>query len=99
MKVKVSEEFNVFELFVHDNEAIHAIDQDAVAEAINERISETGWTVYPPDGLDRFTLRSEDEDQAFTERCYTIDQVKAYLPVDAVEALEEIDLLEFDLSP
>lgn len=98
MKVKVSEEFNVFELFVHDNEALGSIDAASLAWAINEQILDSGWRVRPPEGLDRFTLVAVNDEEYFTERCYSIDQVKDYLPPDAVETLEELDDMELDLS-
>lgn len=98
MKVKVTDEINVFELFVHDNEALGAIDPHSMAEAINEHMLDSGWRVRPPDGLDRFTLQAADHEEYFTERCYSAEQVKSYLPFEAVEALEEINDMEFDLS-
>lgn len=98
MKVKVSEEFNIFELFVHDNEALGGVDASSLAWAINEELVDSGWRVRPPEGLDRFTLAAANHEEYFTERCYTIDQVKDYLPTEAVDALEEINQMEIDLS-
>lgn len=98
MKVKVSEDFSVFELFVHDNEVSGGVCPHSLAHAINEELVDSGWRVRPPDSLDRFTLAASDHEEYFTERCYTTDQVKDYLPSDAVEALEELDGMELDLS-
>ena len=98
MKLTVTEKFNLFELFVHGNEAIQGLDKDDVAEAINELLIDSGWEIYPPDGIDRFTVGEADGGKTFSERCYTVDQVKDYLPVDAVEALEEINRMSIDLS-
>lgn len=98
MKVKVSEEFNIFELFVHENEVIGGVDATTLACAINEELVDSGWRVRAPEGLDRFTLQDADGEESFTERCYSIDQVRDYLPPDAVQALEEIDDMELDLS-
>lgn len=100
MKVKVHEEFNVFELFVHDNEALHAVCPAELAEAINEHLLSEGWRVYPPDGLGlRFTLYNDnDGGEKYTERYYSVDQVKSALPAEAIEALEAINDLELDIS-
>jgi len=100
MKVTVKEEFDLFELFVHDTEAIHALCPYEVAEAINEHLCESGWKVSPPESLSRFTLFSiDDEEEGYLERYYTAQQVKDAFPPEVVEALEEINELEFDLSP
>lgn len=99
MKVKVEEEFDVFELFVHDNEAVHAIDAYEIAEAINEHLIDSGWRARPPEGLDRFTLAACNHEEYLTERLYSVEQVKGYLPSEAVDALEEINGLDLDLSP
>jgi hypothetical protein len=99
MKVKVQEEFNVFELFVHDNEALYAVDAYNVAEAINEHLIDLGWKVYPPDGLDRFVLvNANDENERYSERYYSTEQVMVELPQDAIEQLEAINELDLDLS-
>ena len=100
MKVKVTEEFDVFELFVHDNEAIHALDTYEVAEAINEHLIEIGFKVEPPESLTRFTVwNANDEEESYIERYFTVQQVKDALPSEVVEALEEINEMSFDLSP
>lgn len=100
MKVKVKEEFNVFELFVHDNEAVHAICSYELAEAINELLIDSGWRVCPPESLDRFTLWStNDDEEGYIDRYFNLQQVKESLPVEVVELLEEIDEMSFDLSP
>jgi len=98
MKVLVREEFDVFELFVYDSEALRSLCPHAVAEAINERLED--WEVRPPDGLDRCTLVSTIcEKERYTDRYYTADQVRVAFPVDAVEQLEELNGMDFDLSP
>jgi dienelactone hydrolase len=100
MNVKVLEEFNVFELFVHDNEAIHAICPYELAEAITEHLIDAGYKVVPPESLDRFTLfNANDEEESYIERYYSIQQVKDELPDDVVQLLEDINGLELDLSP
>ena len=100
MKVKVSEEFDIFELFVHDNEAIHALDPHEVAEAINEHLLDVGYKVIPPESLYRFTVwNANDDEESYIERYYTIQQVKDALPSDVVDALDEINEMSFDLSP
>jgi hypothetical protein len=98
MKMEAREEFDVFELFVHDNEAILALDTHAVADAINERLDD--WRVYPPDSLSRFTLyAANDEEERYTERYYSVEQVRDALPSDAVQQLEDINETELDISP
>lgn len=98
MKITVKEEFNIFELFVHDNEAIHAICPYELAEAINEHLDD--WRVCPPESLSRFTVfATYDEEESYMERYYTVQQVKAELPSDLIDRLEEINKLDLDLSP
>ena len=100
MKVTVKEEFDVFELFVHDTEAIHALCPYAVAEAINEHLLDVGYRVCPPESLSRFTLfGANDEEESYMERYFTVQQVKDAFPDEVVEMLEELNELEFDLSP
>lgn len=100
MKVKVQEEFDVFELLIHDNEAVHAICPYELADAINEHLIDTGYKILPPESLDRFTIfNADDEDERYIERYYNVQQVKAELPAEVVEALEEINELDLDLSP
>ena len=100
MKIKVQEEFNVFELFVHDNEAICAIDAYELAENLNEHLDEIGYKVVPPESLDRFTLfNANDEEENYIERYYSVQQVKNELPNEAVARLEAINEMELDLSP
>ncbi len=97
MKVTVAEDFNIFELFVHDNEAIQAVCPYALAEAINEHLVD--WQVMAPESLDRFTLFStDDEDERYIERYYSVQQVKDALPAEAVEQLEAINDMELNLS-
>jgi len=99
MKVKVREEFNIFELFVHDNEALHAVDAGNIAEAINEHLIDLGWKVYPPDGTDRFILvNADDESECYSERYYSAEQVRLDLPQEAIDQLEAINDLDLDLS-
>ena len=98
MKITVKEEFNIFELFVHDNEAIHAICPYELAEAINEHLDD--WRVCPPESLSRFTVfATYDEEESYMERYNTVQQVKAELPSDLIDRLEEINKLDLDLSP
>jgi hypothetical protein len=97
MKIKVQEEFNIFELFVYDNEMSHGIDLYRLAEAINNLLYR--WTVSPPESLERFILFSSDEEEYFMERYYNVQQVKNELPDDAINQLEDINKMEFDLSP
>ena len=98
MKVKVKEEFNIFELFVHDNAAVHAICPYELAEAINEHLDD--WRVCPPESLSRFTVfATNDEEESYIERYYSVEQVKTELPSDLIDQLEELNALEFDLSP
>lgn len=100
MKVKVSEEFDVFELFVHDNEAVHAVCPYELAEAINEHLIDIGYKVCPPESLERFTLfNANDEEESYLERYYSVQQVKDELPDDVVEQLDIINGMSFDLSP
>lgn len=100
MKIKVQEEFNIFELFVQDNEAIHAVDAYALAESLNEHLDEIGYKVIPPEGLDRFTLfNANDEEESYIERYYSVQQVKNELPDEVVDQLKSIDEMQLDLSP
>jgi len=100
MKIKVKEEFDVFELFVHENEAVNALCPYALVEAINEHLIDAGWRVCPPESLDRFTLWSaNDDEEGYIERYFNIQQVKDALPVEAAELLEEINEMSLDLSP
>jgi hypothetical protein len=97
MRIKVKEEFNIFELFVHDNDMTHGIDLYKVADVINDLLYR--WVVSPPESLERFILFSSDEEEYFMDRYYNVQQVKSELPDDAIKQLEAIDAMEFDLSP
>jgi hypothetical protein len=100
VKVKIKEEFNVFELFIHENEAMKSICPYALADAINEHLIDVGYKVCPPESLERFTLfNADDEEEGYIDRYYTVQQVKDVFPTEVVEALEGLNETEIDLSP
>jgi hypothetical protein len=104
MKIRAEDEFDVFRLFVHDIgvEANSFFDEAALAEALTEALETDTYPPYrieaPDDtGLDRFVLRRL-EDRGWTERYYSVEQVKEALPDEVVRALEELNKSSFKLQ-
>lgn len=101
-EVKVVAEFtiNVWDLFVHDADSTHDLDERALAGLINAHFdkvlpySERPWRVVPSDesGLDRMTLQAgEHEATRLCQKFSSRDEVRAAFPPEVATALNALN--------
>ena len=87
MKVQFKlREFDLFELFVHDNEVSGWIDEEGLADAINALLETSVYRVDTDDRLGRWVLFHHFETSLeWDEIYYNTDQVKEAWPADSIQ--------------